>query len=113
LLRDDIACGVGGDAVNCPGGGVVWFACCGVVCPGEAAEVEVVAVRSVEELVVAWVAGAGYAENFVVVVFAEKAPVGEVKGELTLGHLRGGRDSAGNRGAEELDDRGHEGSFKF
>jgi hypothetical protein len=67
----------------------------------------------VEELVVAGVAGAGYSKNFVVVVFAEKAAVGEVEGEGALGHLRGGGHSAGNRGAKELEDRGHLGSFKF
>jgi hypothetical protein len=108
LLRDDIACGVRGDAVDGPGCGVVWFACGGVVFPSEAAEVEVVAVHGVEELVVAGVAGAGEAENFVGVVFAVESAVGEVEGELTLRHLRGGGDSAWNRGAEELDDRGHE-----
>jgi hypothetical protein len=61
----------------------------------------------VEDLVVGGLAGAGEAENFVGVVFGIQTPVGEVEGELTLGHLRGGRDSAGNRGAEELYDRGH------
>jgi hypothetical protein len=107
LLRDDIACGVGGDFVNGPGGRVVWFACGGVVCPSEASEVEVVAVCGVEKLVVRGVAGAGEAENFVGVVFGIQTPVGEVEGEGALSHLGGCRDSAGNRGAEELDDRGH------
>lgn len=112
LLRDDIACGVGGYFVNCPLCGVFGGAGGGVVVPGEAAEVEVVAVCGVEELVVAGVAGAGYSKNFVVVVFAEKTPVGEVEGEAPFGHLGGGGDSAGNRAAEELEDR-HLRSFKF
>jgi hypothetical protein len=67
----------------------------------------VVAVCGVEELVVAGVAGAGEAENFVGVVFAVKSAVGQVDGEGALRHLRGGGDSAWDRGAEELDDRGH------
>ena len=113
MLRDDIACGVGGNSVNGPSCGVVWFACCGVVVPGEAAEVEIVAVHGVEELVVAGVAGAGDAENFVVVVLGIQAPVGEVEGEGALRHLRGGGDSAWDRASQEFYDRGHLGSFKF
>jgi hypothetical protein len=107
LLREHIACGVGGDSVNCPGSGVLGGAGGGIVCPAEAAEVEVVAVHGVEELVVGGVSGAGEAENFVGVVFGIQTPVGEVEGEGALSHLRGGGDSAGNRGAEELYDRGH------
>jgi hypothetical protein len=41
------------------------------------------------------------------VVFTEKAAVGQVDGKGALGHLRGGGDSAWNRGAKELYDRGH------
>ena len=110
MLRQDIACGIGRNFVDGPGGGVLGGAGGGVVVPGEASEVEVVAVRSVEELVVGGVAGAGYSENFVGLVFAVKSAVGQVDGKGALRHLRGGGDSAGNRGAEELDDRGH---FKF
>jgi len=113
LLGGDISGAVSCDSVNCPSGGVLGGAGAGVVCPREAAEVEVVAVRSVQELVVAGVAGTGYSENFVGVVLGIQAPVGEVEGEGALGHLRGGGDSAWDRGAEELYDRGHLGSFKF
>jgi hypothetical protein len=61
----------------------------------------------VEDLVVGGVAGAGYSENFVGVVFAVESAVGEVEGELTLGHLRGGGDSAWDRASQEFYDRGH------
>jgi hypothetical protein len=113
LLRDDIAFGIGAYFVDGPLCGVLGWAGGWVIGPSEAAEVEVVAVHGVEELVVAGVAGAGYAENFVVVVFAVEAAVGEVEGEAPLSHLGGGRDSAWDRASQEFYDRGHEGSFKF
>jgi len=112
LLRDDIACGVGRNFVDGPGSGVLGGAGSGVVCPGEAAEVEVVAVRSVQELVVGGVAGTGEAEDFVGVVFAVKSAVGQVDGKGALRHLRGGGDSAWDRASQEFYDRGHL-SFQF
>jgi hypothetical protein len=41
------------------------------------------------------------------VVFAVKSAVGQVDGKGALRHLRGGGDSAWDRGSQEFYDRGH------
>ena len=94
LLRDDIASGVRGDAVDSPGGGILCWAGGGVVVPGESANVEGGAVGRAERQVVARVAGSGEAENRSRRVLAVQTPVGEVNGQLPDSELLCGRHSA-------------------